>query len=269
MSITKSHDPEKCANCRKGQDFAIPFTMAFQPIVDVRDGSVYAYEALVRGPNGEGAFSVLSQIGKGNRYGFDQACRIKAITLASQLGLQDTGALLSINFLPNAVYDPLACIQTTLRTAQEVSFPLDRIVFEFTENEEVADPGHLKRIIAAYKEIGFHTAIDDFGAGFSNLGLLTKFQPDVIKLDMELIRGIDTDPVRQAIVAGMVGICRVIGIRIVAEGIETEAERDAVAEQGVALMQGYLFARPAVESLPLKQAVEVHPAQAPSARAAA
>src|SRR5690606_35283397 len=92
-----------CAGCRDGEGFELPFSMAFQPIVDVSRGIVFAYEALVRGINGEGAGSVLSAVNEANRYAFDQSCRQKAIELASRLrGDQD--ASLSINFMPNAVY---------------------------------------------------------------------------------------------------------------------------------------------------------------------
>ena len=139
--------------------------MAFQPIVDVHDGVPFAYEALVRGPAGEGAASVLSQLSDNNRYAFDQQCRVKAIETAAAVGLIGTGARLSINFLPNAVYSPAACIQLTLKTAKKVLFPTDRLIFEFTENEEMVDPTHVANIIATYQKMGFGTALDDFGAG--------------------------------------------------------------------------------------------------------
>lgn len=244
-----STSARKCKECRAGEEFAIPFTMAFQPIVDLSQGGVFAHEALVRGPSNESAPSVLSQINNSNRYGFDQACRVRAIELASRLGLPDTGASLSINFLPNAVYNPRACISATLRIADKVNFPLDRIIFEITEQEQVVDHQHLLAIIAEYKRNGFRTAIDDFGAGYSGLNLLAKFQPDIIKLDMELIRGIDTDVVRRAIVLSIVMVCRDLGITIVAEGIETEAECRTLQDMGINLFQGYLFARPTFEAL--------------------
>ena len=165
--------------------------MAFQPIVDIVDGSPFAYEALVRGPSGESALSVLSQVSDANRYAFDQQCRVKAIETAAKAGLIDTPARLSINFLPNAVYSPAACIQLTLKTARATDFPTDRLIFEFTENEEMTDPDHVAGIIATYQKMGFGTALDDFGAGHAGLNLLARFQPDIIKLDMELIRGLD------------------------------------------------------------------------------
>ena len=238
-----------CLGCREGEAFSTPFTMAFQPIVDMRTRQVFAYEALVRGAEGQGAASVLDTVTHATRYGFDQACRVRAIELASGLGLIEQGELLSINFLPNAVYDPAACIRLTLATARRTGFPLDRLLFEFTESERV-EHGHLGRIIAAYKALGFRTAIDDFGAGYSGLTLLAKFQPDIVKLDMELIRDIDTDRVKRLLVAGMVGVCREIGVEVLAEGIETHGEHQALLDLGIWLQQGYLLARPGFERLP-------------------
>jgi EAL domain-containing protein (putative c-di-GMP-specific phosphodiesterase class I) len=224
--------------------------MAFQPIVHIAAEQVFAYEALARGPLGEPAATVLGHVDHGNRYGFDQACRVKAIELASRLGAADDQASLSINFLPNAVYEPRACIQKTLAAAAATGFPTDRLIFEITENEEVMDHAHLERILTAYRAMGFRTAIDDFGAGFSNLNLLARFQPDLIKLDMDLIRGIDRDRVRRAIVGGILKVCADIGVQVIAEGVETAEEHDALADLGIVLMQGYLYARPAFEALP-------------------
>lgn len=238
-----------CAGCR--QDGSTPpFTMAYQPIVDTVSGDVFAYEALVRGPAGEGAYSVLSQITEENRYAFDQACRVKAIEGAVAAGLLDGPAKLSINFLPNAVYSPLACIQLTLKTARAQAMPLDRLIFEFTENEEIAAPAHVEAIVACYKQMGFSVAIDDFGAGHAGLDLFARFAPDIVKIDMELVRGIEGSARRRAIVRGVVGICAELDTLVIAEGIETEEEASVLTALGVRYMQGYLFAQPQVECLP-------------------
>lgn len=242
------HTPlQPCASCRDGEALDFDFSMAFQPIVDTRDQSVYAYEALVRGTDGSGAASVLGRVNAQNRYAFDQSCRVKAVELAARLQMP---CLLSINFLPNAVYQAATCIRATLAAAQRFGFPTERIIFEITEGEELVDKDHLKGIVLEYKRQGFTTAIDDFGAGYSGLNLLAEFQPDVIKLDMALLRDIDTDRVRQIIVEGIVGICRALNIEVVAEGIETEAELRYLQGLGLYLFQGYLLARPAFEALP-------------------
>ncbi|WP_116089940.1 EAL domain-containing protein [Sphingomonas crusticola] len=224
--------------------------MAFQPIVDMQSGRPFAYEALVRGPNGEGAATILSRVTPENRYAFDQACRVKAIETAMAAGIIATGARLSINFLPNAVYSPMACIQLTLRTAERSGFPLDRLIFEFTENEHMASPDHVGSIIDTYRRIGFAVAIDDFGAGHAGLDLFARFTPDMVKLDMELVRDIDADPRRRAIVRAMVMLCAELDTILIAEGIETEGEAAALRALGVRYFQGYLLARAEFERLP-------------------
>ena len=238
-----------CDGCRKEHpDFGL--AMAFQPIVDVHTGQPWAYEALVRGAGGEGAAEVLSRVTPENRYAFDQQCRVAAIEQAVAAGIIQTGARLSINFLPNAVYSPVACIQLTLRTARETGLPTDRLIFEFTENEEMVDTDHVANIIATYRRMGFATALDDFGAGHAGLALLAKFQTDIVKLDMELVRGIDTSLPRRLIVEGVVRMLATLGMTVVVEGIETEAEYSALRTLGVRYMQGYLIGRPALRALP-------------------
>lgn len=242
------NDKTQCAACANGEKFPIAITMAFQPIVDTDTGRVFAHEALVRGENGEGAGAVLSRLNDDNRYAFDQLCRVKAIDLAAGLGLAQTGALLSINFLPNAVYEPSACIRQTLAAARRAAFPIENIIFEFTEAERL-DTAHLLNILNSYRAMGFKTAIDDFGAGFAGLGLLAEFQPDIVKLDMELIRGIDKDGPRRKIVSHTLAMLRDLGVTPVCEGIETAEEYQVLADLGVTLMQGYFFSKPSLASL--------------------
>jgi EAL domain-containing protein (putative c-di-GMP-specific phosphodiesterase class I) len=221
--------------------------MGFQPIVDLRDRSVFAYEALARGPDDQPAGWVFDRIDESNQYRFDQICRVKAIKLAAELGIESH---LSINFMPNAVYRPELCIRTTLAAASEYGFPTERIIFEVTETERVGKVDHLKNIIQHYQKIGFLTAIDDFGSGFSGLNLLAEFQPDLVKLDMELVRDIDTSESRQAIARGIVQTADELGIRLIAEGVETISELASLQEMGIKLVQGFLFAKPAFEALP-------------------
>ncbi len=223
------------------------FTFAFQPIVDVNKKEVFAYEALVRGLHGESAQDILSMVVDANRYRFDQDCRVKSIELAKKL---DMKACISINFLPNAVYSPEQCIRTTIAAAEKANFPLEKIIFEVTENEHVHDPQKLLSIFNYYKNRGFSTAIDDFGAGYAGLGLLAEFQPNFIKIDIKLVRDIDSNPVKQAMVKGILVIADLLNIQIIAEGVETAAEGRWFKENGVSLMQGFYFARPGFESLP-------------------
>ncbi|MFT6671028.1 MAG: EAL domain-containing protein (putative c-di-GMP-specific phosphodiesterase class I) [Afipia broomeae] len=123
-------------------------------------------------------------------------------------------------------------------------------MFEFTENERMTDPAHVQRIIDAYRKFGFWTALDDFGAGYSGLGLLARWQPDLIKIDMELLRDIHLSRAKQAIVAAIVGIARTLDIQVLAEGVENEQELVVLRAAGISLFQGYHFAKPALMALP-------------------
>ncbi|WP_434930522.1 EAL domain-containing protein [Shewanella sp. HL-SH5] len=236
-----------CTNCAKDNNLDFDFTMAFQPIIDCSTQRIYGYEALVRGINNESAYAILSQVTADNRYVFDQLCRIKAIALASELNIS---SMLSINFLPNAIYNPERCIRTTLDAAKKYNFPTENIMFEFTEVEKVEDSKHLKEIVEYYQKLGFKTATDDFGSGYSGLNLLADFQTDIVKLDMALIRNIDKDKVRQSIVTNTLNLLTELNITPLAEGIETKEEYLFLKEAGVKLMQGYLFAQPGFKCLP-------------------
>lgn len=229
---------------------AFAIAMAFQPIMDVETGRPIAYEALVRGSKGEGASDILTRIRPEERYEFDQQCRVAAIEGAVAAGLLNGDARLSINFLPDTVYSPLACLEPTLDTMRRLNVPHERLIFEFSEQAEIGDGAHLKAILDAYHGMGFETAIDDFGAGHAGLTLLGQVRTDYIKLDMALIRGIDQAMPRRMIVEGVIRIAEKMGIAIMAEGVETIGEYDALRALGVRYMQGYLMARPGFRCLP-------------------
>ncbi len=237
--------PSGCAACRTTQEI-FPFTMAFQAIVDLEENRIDAYEALVRGPNNEGAGYVLAQVNDANRYAFDQACRVRAIELAARLGVDRQ---LNINFLPNAVYEPRACIRMTLDAAARTGFPRDRLTFEIVETETIADSDHLRRIIAEYRRQGFRIALDDFATGYSGLARLAELKPDIVKLDRALVRDCDQDHARLAIIASMIGLGRELGIKIVLEGVERAGEMEALRAAGGRFMQGFYFAKPAFEAI--------------------
>lgn len=237
-----------CEGCQ-GEPLDFGFTMAFQPIVDIAARRVWGHEALVRGPAGEPAGDILAKVTDANRYRFDQDCRAKAIELASRL-FPDDGSLLSVNFQPNAVYRAETCIRATLQACRKHRFDPSRLMFEFTENERVIDAAHLEDIVTAYRGLGFTVGIDDFGAGFAGLTLLADLTPNVVKVDMKLVRGVEAAPRQQAILRALVGLATELGITLVAEGVETPAELAALRALGIPLAQGYLFARPALEALP-------------------
>lgn len=246
--MVKPHDFKElsCLQCSRGCDLEFDFSMAFQPIVDVKNHSVFAQEALVRGLNGEGAGEIFKQINQDNQYRFDQSCRVKAIQLAASLGVD---SFLNINFLPNAIYKPELCIRTTLAAAEFYNFDKTKIIFEFTEYERITDQKHLLNIITHYKKIGFQTAIDDFGSGYNGLIQLADLKTQMTKIDMELIRNIDQDPERQIIVRHINEMLQQLGQKVVAEGIETAAEYRVLRDMEITLFQGYFFAKPAFEAL--------------------
>jgi EAL domain-containing protein (putative c-di-GMP-specific phosphodiesterase class I) len=255
MGLAPSFDPsvlkKPMARYFAGNGMIAPFefTMAFQPIVDLERRHVFAYEALVRGRQQQGAREMLDRVNGENMYAFDQSMRVRAIEMATQLGVIERGASLSINFLPGALYRPEHGIRKTLETAARVGMPLDRIIFEVTEDQRVIDHLHLKNIFREYRKHGLLTAIDDFGSGYSGLTLLADFQPDVLKVDRALVGGIDRSKPARSIMAALVQICRTMEIKLVAEGIERAEEAMVLHDMGVCYMQGFFFGRPAFERL--------------------
>lgn len=241
------YDRFSCNKCADKGSLDFDFTMAFQPIVDCHKNEIFGYEALVRGLNQESAYSIISKVNDDNRYLFDQLCRVKAISLAAKLKLQ---SMLSINFLPKAIYQPERCIRTTLDAAKKYNFSTDKIMFEFTEVEKFDDVDVVKRIIEYYSKLGFTTAIDDFGSGYAGLGLLADFQTNIIKFDMELIRNIHQDEPRQYIINNCLNLFADLNVTPLAEGVETIEEMQWLKNAGIELMQGYFFAKPGFECLP-------------------
>ncbi len=239
----------KCIGCRDDVPLPFAFKMAFQPIVDVSNHRVWGYEALVRGPSGKSAFSILDRLTDDIRYQFDQAARVMAIKTAGAL-FEGKDLRLSINFMPNAVHEPTACIQKSLAAAKSVDFPHNNLIFEFTENEPMVDTAHVQNIVEIYRKLGFWTALDDFGAGYAGLGLLSRLQPDLIKIDMELLHDIHLSHAKQAIVAGVVGIARALDIEVLGEGVECEQELTVLRAAGISLFQGNYFAKPELMALP-------------------
>lgn len=224
-----------------------PFTHAFQPIVDTASKSVFAYEALMRGLDDTSAQGILSGLDETSHQCIDRRSRMQAIALASSLGMT---AALTVNALPESLGDDADQASSLLETAEISNFPLERIIIEITEYQVIADLERFNDIVAQYRRLGIQLAIDDFGAGHSGLNLLADFQPDLIKLDMNLVRDIQSRGPRQSIVRAIIQVCEDLAIDVIAEGIETVDEYYWFESNGVRLFQGYLFARPGFESLP-------------------
>lgn len=191
---------------------------------------------------------LLERVPADMRYQFDEDSRAAALALAIRLGLN---CHLNLNFLPQGLYATDRSVASTLSAAARHALPIDGVILEITESEFVADYAHFGQRLNEFRSVGLRLAIDDFEAGYSGLNMLADFQPDQIKIDMNLVRGIESHGPRQAIVRAVVQVCGDLGIDVIAEGVESLAEYDCFVEHGARLFQGYLFARPGFESLPL------------------
>jgi len=221
-----------------------PFTFAFQPIVDASAGTAYSYEALIRGTQRESAFSVLGRVPREDLHRFDAAGRLVAIELAARLGLKHK---LNLNCLPLSLL--VRPPSETIEAARRAGLAPSQLILEVTEEEIISDHGRFDEVIAGYRAAGISTAVDDFGAGYAGLNLLADFQPDILKIDLKLVRDVHHHGPRQAIVRGIVQVCADLGVDVVAEGVETVEEYRWLRRAGVTLLQGYLFAKPAFETL--------------------
>lgn len=223
------------------------FTFAFQPIIDADQHKVISYEALLRGGNNEPAYAVLERIPPDEMAHFDETLRAEALALAVRLGLDCS---INLNFLPQNLETSQASLAATLQAAARAGVDAGRIVLEIVESEIIRDLPRFIENLNACRHTGIRAAIDDFGAGYAGLNLLADFQPELIKLDMNLVRDIDKKGPRQAIVHGITRTCLDLGIDIVAEGVERAAEYRWLRDEGITLFQGRLFAMPAFEQLP-------------------
>ncbi len=211
----------------------------FQPIVDVRQRKVFAYEALLRTrhPSYRSPLPLLADAARLDR-GRELSRRIRA-SIAQTATTLPAGALLFVNLLADDLGDP------QLLSADDPLHPFaGRIVLELTEQTRLNDRVDVKAAIGRLRELGYRVAIDDLGAGYSSLALLVELAPDFVKLDMSLVRGVDGDEVRQQIVGAMLQVCARKRSLAVLEGVETASESDALQNLGARWMQGYLFAKP-------------------------
>ncbi|WP_234009287.1 EAL domain-containing protein [Deinococcus sp. NW-56] len=236
---------------RLGSDwfFAASEQLCFhmQPIVHLRGGEVYGYEALVRAPGQAGLIGAGALLQAASAHGqaraFDAQARRGAIRqLYPQLAPQQ---VLFINFAPGVVYNPDVCLQTTFQTCREVGADFSRLLFEVTESEAFPDLGLLRRILDRYRAEGAQVALDDLGAGHTSLTYLAELRPDVVKLDRALISGLHADDRRTPLVLALIEYAHDLGIRVVAEGIETGTELCVVRDLGADYAQGYFLGRPA------------------------
>jgi EAL domain-containing protein (putative c-di-GMP-specific phosphodiesterase class I) len=219
------------------------FSIAFQPIVNAATRSVYSQEALARGTHGESAQALFLSVPPESLPQIDAMFRHEAIRLAGEQGLSSS---LNLNVIPSALEQSADVLLETLTAAQAAGIRPDQILLEITEGEIIVDLDGFAQTIDDLRRSGLRFAIDDFGAGYAGLNLLADFQPDVVKLDMQLVRNIPSLGPRQAIVRGIARTCLDLGIDIIAEGVETEDEYFWFLDEGISLFQGYLIARPSL-----------------------
>jgi EAL domain-containing protein (putative c-di-GMP-specific phosphodiesterase class I) len=212
--------------------------MAFQPIIDRRSRTVWACEALLR--TAEPGFvrppdllAAAEQLGRIADVGRAVRADVAATLSAAREGLA------FVNVHPLELADP-----DLYRADAPLSALASRVVIEITERASLATVGEVTDRVAALRALGYRIAVDDLGAGYAGLASFARLKPEVVKLDMSLVRGIDHDPLRQKLVDSIVRASHDLAIVVVAEGIETPAEREAVERLEVDLLQGYLLGRP-------------------------
>jgi EAL domain-containing protein (putative c-di-GMP-specific phosphodiesterase class I) len=214
--------------------------MAYQPIVDVPRRVVFAYEALVRTEEASlqrppDFFQAAERLGRLADLG--RAIRARVAAEAAQA---PASALVFVNLHPDdlqddELYDPRAALSARARS----------VVLEVTERSSLEGVREIATRIHRLRALGYRVAVDDLGAGYAGLSSMAQLEPEVVKLDMALVRGIHEQPKKRDLIAGMVALCRQLGIEVIAEGVEVESEMRALEALGCPLQQGFLFAKPA------------------------
>ena len=229
----------------------------YQPIVDLNSGEVLGWESLARGPRGshfEGPnmlFEFAEEVG--SLFSLEKACREQAIKGLGGLG---AGQKLFLNIHPQTLGDPNFRSGETKRLLDKHDLTPENLVFEITERHSIKDFTLFHRTLDHYRSQGYLVAIDDAGTGYSGLSRIAALRPHFIKVDMSLIRGIESNPVQRALMETLVTFADRIGCRIVAEGIETATELSSLLSMGVHYGQGFYLAQPATpKPLPIERRV--------------
>lgn len=217
----------------------------FQPIVSLRDGSPLGYEALSRGPDNtpfHNPETLFRLAGRCNMlWELERVCRNVAMESACR---QEYAGKLFLNVNPNIMHDPAFQNGFTSECMTKYRINPRNIIFEITEKNAVTDIQGFKKAVEHYKNQNYEIAIDDAGAGYSGLTLISDIRPHFIKLDMQLIRGIDTDGLKRALVKGMYEFSEITNTLLIAEGIETLEELRVLVDIGIHYGQGYFIQRP-------------------------
>jgi EAL domain-containing protein (putative c-di-GMP-specific phosphodiesterase class I) len=214
--------------------------IAYQPIVRT-DGTIFGHEALLRSdlkalPHPGAIFDAAERLGRVHDLG--RAVRVRAAaSIDSPVGPSLFVNVHALELIDADLYAPTAPLSARART----------VILEVTERSSFERVPELRDRIRVLRELGYRIAVDDLGAGYAGLTSFAALEPEVVKLDMALVRGVDREPIRRRLVGSMARLCRDLGILVVAEGVETPAERDVLVDLGCDLLQGYLFGRPARE----------------------
>ncbi|HEY0016683.1 MAG TPA: EAL domain-containing protein [Longimicrobium sp.] len=228
----------------------------YQPIFWAGTLELWGYECLMRGRAVDGSLvspATLLEWARQEHLAFllDRHVREMHLRNAGAAGLGPPHHLL-INFLPTAIYRPEFCLRTTVRAVAESGLEPDHVVFEVVETEHVPRREHLRDLLAFYRNTGFKVALDDVGSGFSGLSLLADLNPDLIKIDRELVSRSVEGGLHRDVCESLARLGQQNGQMVLAEGVETEAEWRVMTELGVNLLQGYLFGRP--DPVPAREA---------------
>jgi len=223
----------------------------FQPIISLRDGSILGHEALSRITceseikNADMLFSVAGECKR--LWELELLCRTTALEAAYKFMIPPYSKKLFINVNPNTMHDENFRKGFTREFLMQYEIAPHNVIFEITERNIITDMDGFMATIDHYKGQDYRIAIDDAGAGYSGLNLISDVNPNYIKLDMKLIRGINTDSLKHALVKGMVELSKASNISLIAEGIETYEELDTLVNLGVQYGQGYLIQKPSAE----------------------
>ena len=217
----------------------------FQPIIDMRSGEITGYEGLIRGPADSLLHSPLNLFGTAQRLGLT----LETEMLSRQIVLETFAKLnlpgnLFLNVSPETLTHPHFKNGQTLDFMMQVGLAPERVIIELTENQPTYDFATMCSALQHYRAMGFKIALDDLGEGFSSLRLWSELQPDIVKIDMHFVQGVDSNPVKLQFLKSIQCIAESCGTRVVAEGIETAAELKTIKEIGIALGQGYFIAHP-------------------------
>jgi EAL domain-containing protein (putative c-di-GMP-specific phosphodiesterase class I) len=217
----------------------------FQPIVEVTSGEIFGFEALARGPRGTMFETPKAMFGFSDRMRIsellDSVCRRRALHAARDM---DSGKKLFVNSLPATLADPRFADDHAGDRTLEGGLGASNVVLEITERSGIDDFEAFGRRLERIRELGFQVAIDDVGTGYSSLQTISEVRPEFLKIDLSLIQGIHQNLVKQEIVSSILQIGERIGAKVIAEGIESDAEFETVRSFGVRLGQGFFFGGP-------------------------